>query len=87
MSDGKGHSPWVYGDDEMLEDIGLGLLEREADRLLAAEPAAFTLYPGLLAELDANAAAYSEARDSWLADLRCGDLPLDQADARAIELG
>jgi hypothetical protein len=84
--------PWGYrDDDEMLTDLAQGLLEQEAERLiaalLAAETAAIALYPDLPAVLDANAAAYGEARDNWIADLRCGDLPADQANAHAIALG
>jgi len=33
------------------------------------------LDPGLLAALDANAVAYGKARDTWSADMACGDLP------------
>jgi hypothetical protein len=93
MTDKAGRlPPWRYrNDDEMLEDIGQGVLESEAERLcaalLAAEQAVRGLAPAILAELDANAAAYAEDRATWRADMASGDLPPDDgALRRASEL-
>ena len=78
-------------DEEVLAEAALSRLEFEADalcaELLKADQAAATLMPGLIAALDANATAYSDARDTWYADMQCGDLPPDdRARDRAIEM-
>ena len=76
--------------DAMLAELTELQLERDADRLIAAvvaaEGPAFALHPDLPAALDANAVALSAALTTWGADMQCGDLPLDQAEARNIEI-
>jgi hypothetical protein len=83
--------PWGYrDDDEMLADLAQGVLEREAERLVAAlleaEAAVRPLAPELMTALDKNAAHHLESMDTWHADMLCGDLPPNHAaEARAVE--
>lgn len=84
--------PFRQGDDEVLADVVLVVLEHEAQRLcdalLVAEQVVAAVDPQLLAALDVSAAAYGEARRTWYADMICGDLPPnDAALERAAELG
>jgi len=82
-------SQWVETDAEILADVAVGHLEREAERLVAALLAAEKAVqdPDLTLALDANAAAYGDARDTWIADLRCGDLPMAEAEKSECDLG
>lgn len=82
---------WTETDDEILADVTLGVIGKEvtglAAALLDAETAVRSLPLGLklLAKLDASVTEHSAARECWLADMRSGDLPLESAEARAIE--
>lgn len=63
--------------------------EHRADDLLAdlteAERAVAALAPEVLIRLDKVGEAYDQARDTWTADLKSGDLPNEEAEERAVQ--